>query len=201
MPPRLAALLRPASLALPLAFVSLPALAHPGHDATSGLAAGLAHPLGGIDHLLAMLAVGLVASGMGRNGVWAVPGAFVAAMLAGGAAAMLGVAPPAIELGIVVSLLAFGALLATGTRQRLAPVLAAAAVFGWFHGAAHGAELPVGASAPLYALGFALATIALHAGGIALARTLERKQGRLAPALLRVSGLAIVCAGVVLLLG
>ncbi|MAG99202.1 MAG: hypothetical protein CMK82_12560 [Pseudomonadales bacterium] len=141
------------------------AQAHPGHD-VSGLAAGITHPLMGMDHLLAMVAVGLCGAKLGGAARWLLPLLFVSVMLVGGALAMAGVHLPGVELGIVGSVIVLGALLVVVQRGQTAPVALLVAGFSLFHGYAHGAEMPAAAGALSYALGFAVATAALHAAGL-----------------------------------
>ena len=155
-----------------------PAFAHPDHGALllsvpAAFAHGLAHPLFGLDHLAAMLAVGVWAAQLGGRARLAVPASFVVLMLVGALAALLGFTPPAIESGIAASLIVLG--LASAAALRV-PVSAAALLvgsFALFHGAAHGAELPNGAAPAAYIAGFALMTTLLHAAGLALARALH----------------------------
>lgn len=195
-PTRFTAVLGAALVSLLLA---TPALAHPGHDATgsgllAGLLTGLAHPLLGLDHLVAMLAVGVWARQLGGRAQWQLPLGFVALMVLGALAARSGYAPPAIEAGIAASLIVFG--LASARMLRLAPAAAAAlvAAFAVFHGAAHGSELPATARPTAFIAGFGLATALLHAAGIAIAARLQRP----APGLLRAGGLASCGFGLVL---
>jgi urease accessory protein len=181
-----------ATLAL-LAAPSL-ALAHPGHE-QSGLLAGLAHPLGGLDHLLAMAAIGLWAAQQKGAARWSVPLAFVVSMLAGGLLGFAGWQLPLMETGIAGSVLALGLLVALAVRPALPVALGLAGLFALSHGVAHGLELPALASPATYAVGFVAATAALHAAGFWLVR--------LAPAaaapLIRVAGVLSACAGAWLL--
>lgn len=175
-----------------------PALAHTGHGHVDGFVAGFIHPLFGLDHVLAMLAVGLWAGLIGGRAMWAWPLAFVAVMSAGGAAAMAGFALPMVETGIAASVLVLGLLVAARAN---APVVVGAAVcglFALFHGYAHGAELPGAVGAAGYALGFMVATAALHAAGVAAALVTGRL---LTPLMTRVAGAGVALAGVVLLAG
>lgn len=148
------------------------AFAHPGHEGdvehTHAFAAGLLHPLFGIDHLLAMLAVGLLAGMAGGRSAWLLPAAFLAAMSLGGALSAASVHIPWVEYGIVASVAAFGLLLALAGKAPLRAVLPIVAGFAVLHGWAHVAELPATASAIQYSLGFLLSTAAMLAGGIAL---------------------------------
>ncbi|BCH20593.1 protein hupE [Mesorhizobium sp. L-8-10] len=139
--------------------------AHTGGDPLHGLVAGLAHPIFGLDHLLAMLAVGMIAARTGGRGIAALPLSFVAAMLAGAALGMSGVALPAVEPSIALSLVVLGAIMAFGRRQPLARSCALVGLFGLFHGHAHGLEVPASASGLAYVAGFVAATLALHGTG------------------------------------
>lgn len=143
------------------------ASAHTGDHAVIGFASGLAHPLLGLDHLLAMIAIGLWAAQQGGRAVWAVPAAFVGAMLAGGGLAAVGIALPQVEAAIALSVLVLGLLVATRRRWAAMAGMAIAAGFALFHGYAHGQEMPLAALPALYALGFVLATVCLHGIGIA----------------------------------
>ncbi|MDP3814180.1 HupE/UreJ family protein [Pseudomonas sp.] len=172
------------------------AFAHSGHD-HSGLMAGLAHPLFGLDHLLAMLAVGLWAAQQSGAARWALPLSFVASMLLGGLLGFNGVQLPLVETGIAASVLAFGLLLAVAIRLPLALSLGLTALFALSHGLAHGLELPELASPWGYATGFVVATAALHASGYALVRLLPPA----AAPLLRLAGAAAALSGGWLLAG
>jgi len=167
------------------------AFAHPGHIGHAApFAEGWAHPLGGTDHVLAMVAVGLwAAMAADRRGIWALPLAFVAAMLAGGALGAAGLPLPAVEPMILASSVVLGLAAALALRPSLALALPAVAVFGVMHGHAHGAEGPA-AGLPAYAAGFVLATAALHLAGIGL--------GRLGPGVARFLGGATALAGAAL---
>ena len=174
------------------AFLSLPgfAQAHPGHG--GGFAHGLAHPLHGFDHLLAMLAVGLWASQLGGRAKWAVPAAFVGTMACGGALGMAGIGLPFAGQGIVASVAILGLLIAAAVRLPLAAGMAVTGIFALCHGYAHGAEMPLTAGGAVYTLGFATATALLHACGFGLGVLMQR-QAR--AGWLRASGLAIFAAG------
>lgn len=162
-----------AALALLLSTPS--AQAHTGHGpASAGFAAGLAHPLSGLDHILAMIAVGVWAGRLGGRFVWALPAGFVAMMIAGAALGFGAVPLPAGEIGAALSVLVLGLLIAFVSRAPLAGALALVAAFAIVHGHTHGQELAAGLSGLTYTLGFTLATAALHLGGILLARQMER---------------------------
>jgi urease accessory protein len=168
------------------------ASAHTGEHTASGFASGLAHPLRGLDHLLAMIAVGLWAAQQGGRALWAVPVAFVGAMLLGGGLAALGWGLPHVETAIALSVLVLGVLVATRRQWTVTAGMAIAAGFALFHGYAHGLEMPQAASPVGYALGFVLATVCLHGMGIAGSLI-----GRHA---LRAAGIGIAASGLVLML-
>lgn len=186
-------------IALLVVCCATPALAHPGHSVPgNGLVSGLMHPLLGWDHLLAMFAVGLLSSQLGGRALWAVPGSFVLCMIVGGVAGMFRWELPAIETGIAASVALLGLGVALDRRIPLAVPLALVGVFGFVHGQAHGLEMPRIDSPVLYAIGFVLATIALHASGVLIGcrarRSLSGTRG------LRLSGAAVALAGCWLLL-
>ena len=187
------------AVSLLLAAMVAPALAHTGAGSVSGFAAGLHHPLGGLDHLLAMVAVGILAAQLGGRALWAVPAAFVGMMLVGGLAAMAGIGLPLVELGIVGSVVILGAVIALGRRLPLAGAVALAGVLAVFHGHAHGLEMPAAASGLAYAAGFALATAGLHAAGIGLGLATRRLGEGVGRAVMRIGGAGVAAAGVALL--
>jgi urease accessory protein len=167
------------------------ASAHTGVHAGSGLAGGLAHPFMGLDHLLAMLAVGAWAAQQGGRALWAVPSAFVGAMLLGGAYAYAGGVLPQVETVIALSVLALGLLISTRRRWSLPAGMAIAATFAVFHGHAHAAEMPQFAAPLLYAAGFAAATAVLHGAGI-VGGLVGRQWLHLVGAAIATSGLMLV---------
>jgi urease accessory protein len=195
---------KPLSLALLatalLALLPDAALAHAGHAATGGLAAGFLHPLGGLDHVLAMVAVGLLAWTLGGRALWLVPLAFVAAMAAAGALGMAGTPLPLVELGIGLSVVVIGGLVALGLRLPTALAMTIAAVFAVFHGHAHGTEMSPGASALGYGLGFMAATALLHASGLLAGRGFARL-ATTGGGLTRASGAAIAALGALIIAG
>jgi urease accessory protein len=162
----------------------------------AGFAQGFAHPLGGLDHLLAMIAVGLWATQLGGRALWAVPASFVAMMVAGAVVGWAGVPVPGVEPAIALSLLVLGFVVTTATRLPTALGAALVGVFALFHGHAHGSELPEAAAALAYAGGFVAATAVLH--GVGLALGLATRQ-RFAWAL-RLGGAGVAAAGVLLIM-
>ncbi len=174
------------------------ASAHPGGVYVSGFADGVLHPLYGLDHVLAMVAVGLWAAQMGGRAVLAVPGAFVAVMLGGGGLALAGIGLPLVETGVLGSVVLLGALVLLRARLPLPLGMAMVGLFALFHGHAHGSELPAAAEPALNALGFVVATAALH--GLGLAAGLAARHA-LAARALRLAGGAIAAAGLGLFVG
>ncbi len=172
------------------------AFAHAGHD-HAGLMAGMAHPLFGLDHLLAMLAVGLWAAQQTGMLRWALPLTFMASMLLGGLLGFAGLQLPLLETGIAASVLAFGLLIAVAVRLPTALALSLTGLFALSHGVAHGLELPALTSPYGYAAGFLLATAMLHGLGYVLVRQLPAV---VAP-LVRMIGAGTAVAGACLLLG
>ena len=160
-----------------------------------GLGAGFAHPFTGLDHMLAMIAVGLWASQLGGRARWAVPLAFMGAMMVGAGLALAGVRLPMVATGIASSVLVLGLLIAFAARLPVAMSAILVGAFAVFHGHAHGNELPQAASEALYGAGFLLATGALHVFGLALGAQMHRL---LKPAWLRALGSGIAAAGLVL---
>jgi urease accessory protein len=184
--------------ALPLALIPALASAHPGHEGAADFTHGFMHPLGGIDHILAMVAVGLLAAKLGGRALWFVPASFVLTMAAAGLAGMAGMVLGQAEVGIALSVLVLGALVAFGPTLPVAVVTALVGFFAVFHGYAHGAEMPESASGLAYGAGFVAATALLHGLGIALGLTFGRTgETRLA---LRLGGTATMLAGAVLLI-
>jgi urease accessory protein len=189
-------------LAAALVLVPSLALAHPGLPGhTHDLATGFVHPLGGIDHVLAMVAVGLLAAQLGGRGLWAVPASFVAAMAAAGLAGMSGVALPMTEVGIAASIVVLGGAVALRLSMPVGAAMALVGFFALFHGYAHGLETPETASGLLYGLGFVVATALLHGLGVGIGLAVGRLDGGFGRNLVRVAGSAAAFTGVVMLAG
>ncbi|ESY90247.1 MULTISPECIES: HupE/UreJ family protein [Mesorhizobium] len=160
-------------IALTLTFI-VPASAHPSIGSAVSFAAGVAHPLSGLDHITAMVAVGLWAAVKGRRALWVWPLTFVTVMLVGGVLGLARIALPFVEPGILASVVVLGLMVALAVDP---PVWAGAAIIGFFallHGYAHGAEVAPSANGLEYVAGFALATAMLHAVGIGFGLTLQR---------------------------
>jgi len=151
-----------------LALAPAAALAHQETGQAAGFLSGLAHPVSGLDHVLAMIAVGLWGAVLGPPAIWVLPVAFPMVMALGGLMGLLGIPVPGVEIGIAVSAIVLGAMVLAEVRPSLWIAAAIVAFFAIFHGHAHGRELPEGASALLYSLGFVVATGLLHAAGIVI---------------------------------
>ena len=175
-----------------------PAAAH-AHllgDASGGLVSGFEHPISGLDHVLAMVSVGLWGAQLGAPAIWLLPVAFPMVMAIGGMLALIGVPLPGTEIGIALSAIGLGAVVAAEARP--APWIAAllVGVFAIFHGYAHGAELPADESGVLYSIGFVVATGLLHLTGVGIGLIHRWKLGQMT---LRLSGAAVTIAGAVFL--
>ncbi len=186
-------LLRPLAIAALLAvFGAAPAHAHTGTGLAGGFVAGLLHPLSGMDHLLAMVSVGLWGAVLGRPLLVALPVIFPAMMAGGAMLGMFAVPVPPVEFGIALSVLMLGTAIATGLRPPVWLACAMVGLFALFHGYAHGRELPSAADPIGYSAGFVLSTGLLHVVGIAIGALYETGRGRL---LIKGLGAAIGAAG------
>ena len=174
-----------------------PAWAHSESSVTGGFLAGVSHPLAGLDHLLAMVAVGLWGAFLGRPLIYLLPVIFPSVMAGGAILGMLGTSFPPVEIGIAFSVLLLGGLIAAAQSWPIWAASIVVGIFALFHGYAHGQELPVAADPVGYSLGFVLSTGLLHIFGIGLG-FLTRLPGRLA-ILPRLIGGGIALAGVVFL--
>ena len=187
------------SIALALAALAAgPAEAHVIGAGPGGFAQGFAHPFMGLDHVLAMVAVGLWAAHLGGRARWLVPISFVLAMALAGGWAMAGASMPYIETGIALSVVALGGLILARARLPLALGMALVGSFALFHGLAHGLEAPAMAGLG-YGVGFVAATAILHALGVGVGLSATAKEGGLTRWMTRLSGGAAVAAGFVLI--
>lgn len=168
----------------------------PKADLPEDLPAGLLHPLFGLDHVAAMLAVGLWGAFLGLPALIVLPIVFPLVMAFGGVLGILGIPLPGVEIGIAVSAIVLGLMVALAARPHLAIAAVLVGLFAIFHGYAHGAELPDGADAVAYSLGFVIATGLLHLAGIAFGTVVRWPQGRIA---VRAAGSVIALAGLVFL--
>jgi len=175
---------------------STAALAHVGDHSHMSFTEGLLHPFSGIDHVLAMVAVGLWASQLGGRALWLLPLIFPAVMAVGAALGLSGVTLPWVEIGIAGSVMVLGAVVALALRPSLAISIPLIGAFALLHGYSHGVELPASASALSYGAGFIAATLMLHMIGIGLGLAAARIPVRFVA---RTAGGAIAALGVVLL--
>jgi urease accessory protein len=172
------------------------ALAHTRGGEALGFATGLAHPVSGLDHVLAMIAVGLWGAQLGAPAVWLLPVTFPVVMAFGGMVGLMGVRLPGIEIGIALSAIALGFAVFREAQPRLWVAATIVGCFAIFHGHAHGSELPPGANGLLYSIGFVIATGALHAAGIGMGLVHRWPVGRIS---LRAAGALVALAGVAFL--
>ncbi|WP_210495936.1 HupE/UreJ family protein [Microvirga antarctica] len=170
-----------------------PALAHTGVGTTSDLTSGFLHPIGGLDHVLAMVAAGLFASVLGGRARWALPATFVAMMILGGTLGFAGLSLPGVEGWISLSVVVLGLVVMVGKAWPIGAAAGMVGGFAIFHGYAHGAEMPVAAGAGLYTLGFVAATALLHAVGVGAGIASSR------PSVVRLAGAAVAVAGLAIL--
>jgi urease accessory protein len=175
------------------------ALAHPGHADQSGFVHGFLHPIAGLDHILAMVTVGILAYQIGGRALYLVPSAFLAVMAAGGLLGLAGVSFYFVEPGIAASVVVLGIIVAMALKPPVAVAMAIVALFAVFHGYAHGIEAPLDGSTAAYGSGFMLATALLHATGIALGMLVGRISERQGPIGYRLAGSAVALAGLVIL--
>jgi len=167
--------------------------AHVQGGEASGFLSGIEHPVSGLDHVLAMVAVGLWGAQLGAPAMWLLPVTFPLVMAVGGMLGLAGVPLPGVEIGIALSALLLGAMVLAAARPHLAVAAAIVGFFAIFHGHAHGTELPEGQSGLLYSMGFVMATGGLHALGIAIGLVHRWRWGR---GFLRTAGAAVALGGI-----
>jgi len=170
--------------------------AHTRGGEAAGLLAGLSHPVSGLDHVLAMVAVGLWGAQLGPPAVWLLPVAFPMVMALGGTLGLVGVHLPGVEIGIALSAIGLGAAVLFEAKPKLGVAAALVGFFAIFHGHAHGTELPPGANGLLYSIGFVVATGLLHLAGIGIGTIHRWPAGRTA---LRWTGALVALAGLAFL--
>jgi urease accessory protein len=180
------------SFPLLLGTVSTPALAHSENGVAIDFWGGFTHPIFGPDHVIAMVAVGLWGAFLGAPAIWLLPVVFPLVMAVGGALGIAGVPLPGVETGIAISAIMLGGMVAFAAKPPLWMAAVLVGAFAIFHGHAHGAELPIGADAVAFSMGFVVATGTLHLGGITFGGLSHWPAGRVA---VRVAG------GVISLLG
>lgn len=185
-----------------LALSASGASAHVGFGATHSFSQGLMHPFIGLDHILAMVAVGVFAAQLGGRALWLVPASFVLMMVVGGSLGMAQIEVPYVEAVIATSVIVLGLAIALNASMPTAAAMALAGFFAIFHGQAHGAEMPIDAMSALYASGFVLGTAMLHLGGIGFGVSLRSlAESGAALRLSRVAGSLMAVAGIGILSG
>jgi urease accessory protein len=175
----------------------LSAAAHVG--VSGGFEAGFSHPVLGLDHLLAMVSVGIISAQMGGKAIWTIPATFVLVMALGGALGMVDIGLFAVEIGIALSVVALGLTIATNAKIYPVAIYVFVALFAIFHGYAHGQEIPALATSWAYIVGFMIGTAALHLAGVAIgyfSRTIVKGE-----TLLRYAGAMVAGIGLHILLG
>ncbi len=177
---------------LVLALAMAPARAHVQAGEVGGFVSGFKHPISGLDHVLAMVSVGLWGAQLGAPAMWLLPVVFPMVMAFGGFLGLVGVPLPGVEIAIALSAVLLGLAVAREARPPLVVAAALVGVFAIFHGHAHGTELPPGQSGILYSIGFVVATGCLHLTGIAIGLVHRWAWGRVA---LRVAGTLVAIAG------
>ncbi|MBK7405047.1 MAG: HupE/UreJ family protein [Phycisphaerales bacterium] len=174
------------------------ALAHDESHPGGGFLSGFRHPISGLDHVVAMIAVGLWGAQLGKPALWLLPVAFPMMMAVGGFLGLIGVPIPGIEIGIACSAIVLGAMVLLEAKPPIGLAVAIVAVFAVFHGHAHGTELPENENAIFYSIGFVIATGLLHLVGIGIGTVHRWKRGQVA---LRAAGGAVALAGCYFLWG
>jgi urease accessory protein len=179
-------------------FASAPAFAHSEQGAAIDFWGGFSHPIFGLDHVIAMVAVGLWGAFLGPPAIWLLPVVFPLVMAIAGAAGVLGLPLHGVETGIALSAIMLGAMVAGAVKPPLWIAALLVGAFAIFHGYAHGVELPVGADAIAFSMGFVIATGMLHLCGIAFGGLSHWRAGRIA---VRLAGVIIAVIGVGYLMG
>jgi urease accessory protein len=178
-------------------FAPAAALAHPGHDGAGGLVHGFLHPVTGIDHVLAMIAVGVLAAQYGGRALWLVPMSFLVAMAAAGATGMAGIPVQIVEAGIGLSVVVLGLVIAFQIKPPTLVAMMVVGFFALFHGYAHGSEMPNGLAGLSFAAGFLAATALLLGAGVGLGSLLQRRP--LSRRLIQAGGGAMALVGIAVL--
>jgi urease accessory protein len=177
------------------------ASAHVGVGGTNGFVHGFSHPLNGTDHVLAMVAVGAFAAHLGGRALWLVPLTFISVLAVAGLVGMAGISLPFVEIGIGLSVVVLGLVLAFQLSLSIVAAMALVGFFAIFHGHAHGAEMPATASGLAYGGAFVCATALLHAIGIGLGIGIEHLGKQYSQTVIQVGGGAMALTGVAILAG
>lgn len=185
-----------------LLFAAIPGVVY-AHDGTNlglgGFLSGIVHPVLGYDHLLAMLSVGIISAQIGGRAIWTVPATFVSVMAVGGVLGLINIGLNVTELGIAVSLVILGLVIAAERKIPTVVVMIGVGFFAIFHGYAHGSEMPDTAEPVLYALGFLVGTALIHIAGVVIGDISRHyESGKIA---LRVGGVLISLVGLLFIFG
>lgn len=179
-----------------LVFLPNFAFAHTGVGNTTGLASGFSHPIGGLDHLLAMIAVGIWAALMGDKATWVVPSVFVLLMLLGGILGVSGIKVPFTEIGVLASVIILGLFISAKIKTPVFISSLVVGLFAIFHGHAHGTEMPLASEPISYCFGFTMVTILLHIVGIAIGLSFNKWASEKS---FRLAGASVTLFGIYLL--
>jgi urease accessory protein len=177
------------------------AFAHTGVGDTSGFVHGFGHPISGLDHILAMVMVGIFAWQLGGRALWLVPTTFVLIMAVGGALGIAGIGVPFVEIGIALSVVVLSGIVAFNVKAPVAAAMGLVGLFAIFHGHAHGAEIPEDAGGVAYGTGFMIATALLHLTGIGAGFLIGGAGDRYGSFVVRAAGGFATVAGLGLLIG
>ena len=191
--PRQQVIARWMAVLLPMLLWAQMAFAHAQQGEAKGFLTGFRHPISGLDHVLAMVAVGLWGAQLGSPAIWLLPVTFPMVMAFGGMLGLMGVPLPGVEYGIAASAILLGAAVLFEARPPLAVAAVLVGIFAIFHGHAHGTELPPGQSGLLYSMGFVIATGCLHAVGITIGAVHRWGWGQ---RLLRFAGAMVAVGGI-----
>jgi len=194
-------LIKPSLAAAMVVLTPMVALAHTGAGDTSGFVHGFGHPISGLDHILAMLLVGVFAWQLGGRARWLVPTTFVGIMAIGGTLGIAGIEVPFVETGIAFSVVVLGAIVALDVKAPATTAMGVVGLFAIFHGQAHGAEIPEDAGGVSYAAGFMIATALLHLAGIGAGFLMGKASEHYGSVVVRSAGGLATVAGVALLVG
>ena len=177
------------------------AFAHTGVGHTSGFVPGFGHPISGLDHVLAMVMVGVFAWQLGGRALWLVPTTFLTVIAAAGALGIAGIGVPFVEIGMALSVVVLGAIVAFNVKAPVAAAMGVVGLFAIFHGHAHGAEIAEDAGGVAYAAGFLIATATLHLAGISAGFLIGKAAEYHGSVVVRLAGGLTTVAGVALLVG
>lgn len=194
-------LIKPSLVAAMVVLTPMVALAHTGAGDTSGFVHGFGHPISGLDHILAMLMVGVFAWQLGGRALWLVPITFVGIMAVGGTLGIANIEVPFVETGIAFSVVVLGAIVAIDVKAPATTAIGVVGLFAIFHGQAHGAEIPEDAGGVAYAAGFMIATALLHLAGISAGFLMGKASEHYGVVVVRLAGGLATVAGAALLVG